>query len=272
MRELKAIGADLEVNVLVPDGVKGTRWLPHVSRALESFLRPGQNGHGQFSAVYCHMDHLAGSSANADIAGRARKVKKSMEDATFVAFCHFLVDVFAGVTNFSLLLQKNETILPQVVCALENLLVTTEVMAARPKPGGRLSQFMADLRLQRRQQGEVPLYKFQTVTLNGEVSKLAEDDGAITKLHRAMEATIKSTVKHLKARFCSLLGEDATQSATTKVVKCFNIFYHDSWPEDQEELLDHGADDLAFLLDHFSPVLTRNGVSTLSWQKKSLWA
>ena len=77
-----------------------------------------------------------------------------------------------------------------------------------------------------------------------------------------MEATIKSTVKHLKARFCSLLGEDATQCTTTKAVKCFNIFYHDSWPEDQEELVDHGADDLAFLLDHFSPVLTRNGVNT----------
>ncbi|XP_034562833.1 uncharacterized protein LOC117829315 [Notolabrus celidotus] len=57
-------------------------------------------------------------------------------------------------------------------------------------------------------------------------------------------------------------GEGATESATTKAVKCFNIFNHDSWPEDQEDLVDHGADDLAFLLDHFSPVLTRNGVNT----------
>ena len=87
--------------------IKGTQWLPHVSRALETFLRPGQNGHGQFTAVYCHMDHLAGSSANADIAGPARRVKKSMEDATFVAFCHFLADAFAGITKFSLQLQKN---------------------------------------------------------------------------------------------------------------------------------------------------------------------
>ena len=42
------------------------------------------------------------------------QVKKLMEDGTFVAFCHFLADVFAGITKFSLLLQKNETILPQV--------------------------------------------------------------------------------------------------------------------------------------------------------------
>ena len=72
MRELKAI--DLGVDVPVPGGVKGTQWLPHVSRTLETFLRPGQSGHGQFTAVYFHMDHLAESSSNADIAGRARKV------------------------------------------------------------------------------------------------------------------------------------------------------------------------------------------------------
>lgn len=77
MRELKAIGEDLGVDVLVPGGVKGTRWLPHVSRALETFFRPGQNGHqGQFTAVHCHTDHLAVSSANADVAGRATKVSE----------------------------------------------------------------------------------------------------------------------------------------------------------------------------------------------------
>ncbi|CAL8324436.1 unnamed protein product [Merluccius merluccius] len=52
------------------------------------------------------------------------------------------------------------------------------------------------------------------------------------------------------------------RTATTKAVKCCNIFNHDSWPEDQEDFVDHGADDLAFLLDHFCPVLTRNGVNT----------
>lgn len=75
MRELKTIGEDLGVNVLVPSGVKGTRWLQHVSRALETFLRPGQ-----FMAVYCHMDHLAGSSANAEIAGRAKMVNGFSEE------------------------------------------------------------------------------------------------------------------------------------------------------------------------------------------------
>ncbi|XP_059896385.1 zinc finger protein 862-like [Gadus macrocephalus] len=138
-------------------------------------------------------------------------------------------------------------------------------MAVRPKPGGRLSEFLADMRLQRRRQqemGEMAIYKFRTITLKGQASELAGDSVGGTKLEKVMDATIISTVKHLKARFSSLLGESASGSDTTKAVKCFNIFNHDSWPENQEDLVDHGADDLAFLLDHFSTVLRRNGVNT----------
>lgn len=52
--------------------------------------------------------------------------------------------------------------------------------------------------------------------------------------------------------FVHTIGESASLSGTAKAVRCFNIFNHDSWPENQEDLVDHGADDLMFLLDHFS--------------------
>ncbi|KAL3970763.1 protein unc-79 [Sarotherodon galilaeus] len=223
----------------------GTRWLPHVSRAVETFLKPGQ-----FTAVYHHTDYLAGFSANADIAGRATKF-----NATFVAFCHFIADVFSGISKFSLLLQRNDIILPQAICSLEQLLVTTEIM------------FLNDMRLQRRQQheeGEMAIYKFNSIQFNFiyiAPNHNNRDGVAATKLKKVMDATIKSTVKNIKARFSSLLEESASESATTKAVKCFNIFNHDSCPENQEDLVDHGADDLAFLLDHFSTVLKRNGVN-----------
>lgn len=78
MRELRELGTDIGVNVNAPSGVKGTRWLPHVSRSLETFLKQGKDrtlqSPGQFTAVYLHMDHLTGASANAGIAGRAKKV------------------------------------------------------------------------------------------------------------------------------------------------------------------------------------------------------
>ncbi|XP_078018502.1 uncharacterized protein LOC144458805 [Epinephelus lanceolatus] len=68
---------------------------------------------GQNTVVYAHMKHLAASSVNADIAGRAKKVKETIEDGSFLAFCHFLADVFTAVSKYSLLLQRNDVILPQ---------------------------------------------------------------------------------------------------------------------------------------------------------------
>lgn len=57
--------------------------------------------------------------------------------------------------------------------------------------------------------------------------------------------------------FVHAIGESSSESGTAKAVKCFNIFNHESWPENQEDFVDHGADDLMFLLDHFSTVLRR---------------
>lgn len=94
MRELRVIGADLGVNVLVPSGVKGTRWLPHVSRALETFLKPGQ-----FTTVYRHMDYLAGSSSNADIAGRATKVSALFLNILFILANYAIVIDFIFFKN-----------------------------------------------------------------------------------------------------------------------------------------------------------------------------
>lgn len=58
--------------------------------------------------------------------------------------------------------------------------------------------------------------------------------------------------------FClSLIEENAKDIPTAKAVRCFNIFNHDSWPEDKMELLDYGVVELNFLLQHFSTVLDR---------------
>lgn len=107
-----------------------------------------------------------------------------------------------------------------------------------------------------------------------------------------MELTCESTVKHLKKDLTaflvscciynyviiSLIGsntvarplyflifnlchlvieENITNTPTAKAVRCFNVFNHDSWPEDKLELLDHGVKEVKFLLEHYSNVLNR---------------
>ncbi|XP_068671116.1 zinc finger protein 862-like [Montipora foliosa] len=89
-RELQTMGSELGVNVLKPTQVSGTRWLPHISRALKVMIEPGKEGSGQYAAVLSHMDHLSAASKNADVKGRAKYVAEKMRSIQFSAFCHFL--------------------------------------------------------------------------------------------------------------------------------------------------------------------------------------
>lgn len=77
-RELHQLGQELGVKVCTPSTVKGTRWIPHVHRALKVFLRYGTDtdlatGHGQYSIVLQHMEHLA-VAGSVEIQGRAKQV------------------------------------------------------------------------------------------------------------------------------------------------------------------------------------------------------
>ena len=77
-RELYVLRQELGVDICTPASVKGTRWIPHVHRALKVFLRHGQEDlatdEGQYSVVLQHMEHLAVASTTAEVQGRAKKV------------------------------------------------------------------------------------------------------------------------------------------------------------------------------------------------------
>ena len=60
-RALQAIASELDVNILKPTQVKGTRWLPHISRALKVFVGSpaSMSDVGQYATVLIHMEDLA---------------------------------------------------------------------------------------------------------------------------------------------------------------------------------------------------------------------
>ena len=105
-RELKALGNELGLDVLKPRPVRGSRWLPHVSGALRVFIKPVKDGSissdpAQYAAVLAHMEHLATTSTNADVKGRAKFIAKAKKKASLVTFCHFLSDLFDVLSKLS---------------------------------------------------------------------------------------------------------------------------------------------------------------------------
>ncbi|XP_073799259.1 uncharacterized protein isoform X2 [Danio rerio] len=202
-----------------PSGVKGTRWFPHVSRALDVLLKQDKEGtlddSGEYTAVYAHTEQLAASSTNV-VAGRAKHIKETMESDSFLALCHFLADLFSAISKYSLLLQRNDVILPQVVSSLKNLVLNIEAMAVRPCPSGKLAFFHAAMKSQRnvreQQQEMQPQFIFRFVKgvslKKGEAGHMAED-GPISQtapeLQKQIEMTVDVIVKQLHLRISSLL-------------------------------------------------------------------
>jgi len=77
VQTLKSIADELQINILKPTNIRGTRWLPHVSRALKVSVRTkpvDQSEAGQYSAVLMHMEDLSVNSKVTDIQGRARHI------------------------------------------------------------------------------------------------------------------------------------------------------------------------------------------------------
>ena len=127
-RELKALASVLGVNILKPTQVSGTRWLPHISHALNVLIKPVGDGSGQYAALLCHMDHLSIASKNTDIKGRAKFISEKMRSVSFTAFCHFLADMFGIISKLSLKMQRNDLILPVAVSLLHETVTNVQVL------------------------------------------------------------------------------------------------------------------------------------------------
>ncbi|XP_016094174.1 zinc finger protein 862-like [Sinocyclocheilus grahami] len=113
MRELRVFGEDLGIRVNSPSGVKGTRWLSHVSRSLETLLKLEREEvifrtqHSLLQSM-CTCTTWPVHQQTQTLLEGPKKIKKTMEDGTFVAFCHFLADhqndkmlCFASYSSFA---------------------------------------------------------------------------------------------------------------------------------------------------------------------------
>ena len=86
-RELKAIAALFEDRVFKPTNLGGTRWLPHISRALSTILK-------NYGPLLAHMENSVETrSGSAEMQGRARQVQRMLSDYRNLLFIHLVMDI-----------------------------------------------------------------------------------------------------------------------------------------------------------------------------------
>ncbi|XP_067668254.1 zinc finger protein 862-like [Haliotis asinina] len=260
-RELKMIGEELEARIYSPAPVKGTRWVPQLDRAMRVFLQGKKDedlatGHGQYTAVYTHMESLAASSSNADIAGRGKKIHKQMKDLVFTGFCHFMSDLFGEVALLSLKLQSSTLILPTAVASIQDCLETITSMKQDYIPGGLYEKFGLCIESQENLTGPI---KFQGIEMTGSVGVAKEE------LNKHVASTVDITIKELESRFENLLGSNTNEGAQG-AVKSFKVFNHDTWPESKRELVHFGNHEIDVLCDWFRVPLVSAGCNVEALQ------
>jgi len=268
-RGLQAIAHELNLKAHMPTRVKGTRWLPHVRRALAVLLATPKSHSdedpGQYAAVLMHMEHLSATHTNAEIKGRAKKVVKEMVSLKFLTFCHFMLDVYSHLSVLSLSLQGRQTILPSAIARLFSSIANIESLLKTP--GDSIRVFQDVLRTQSNNNEDVHTCEYQGHPMKGDSTCFT---GAIssfpTQILNKMKQLVQSTVSHLKSGFENLLGQEghleqqSKRSISSKAVyhlaHCFNI---DSWPSDHHMLVDYGNNEIRHLLDFFRSKLEDKG-------------
>ena len=243
-RELKGLASELGVDVLKPTQVSGTRWLPHISRALNVLIKPVGDDSGQYAALLCHMDHLSVASKNTDIKGRAKFISEKMRSISFTAFCHFLADMFGIISKLSLKMHETVT--------------NVQVLRSRPAPNGHLQRFMNILE---KSNGKM---QFQGITLKGTLDGTPKRGGARPdNFQSSGREAVDLCVSGIKERFglmlTSISNAQSLTPSTTQVVKDMLVFNINSWPTSSEDLVDFGNDAIDRLTNWFAPVLQKAG-------------
>ena len=98
---MKAAFKCLDVKVLIPTRVGGTRWVGHVVRALDNFV----NG---YKGIRLHLEQLVASKERGDSKAKALGFLKLMKSYDVMAMVLFLQDVLFVLKKVSLKFQERE--------------------------------------------------------------------------------------------------------------------------------------------------------------------
>ena len=115
-RELKTVAEALNIDLVKPGTIDGTRWLPHTLHGLSSLIR-------NYQAVLLHLESHASDMHDREASdlmkGRASHTVKALKQFKTVIFVHLLLDILSELKDLSLLFQRDGLTLQMVSDGLQ---------------------------------------------------------------------------------------------------------------------------------------------------------
>ena len=230
LRELRAISVVMEEKVLKPVRAVGTRWTPHMRKALQILLKC-------YPVILAHFEHVASPDyrASDSVKGRAKKVSKELKDYEVVRGLHLVLDVLEVLSILSLRFQQDRVTLSGVLDAVETC--NLSLIALSQQPGEQLQLFY-DKCVDGHYCGS-KLNKYD-----------AADSGArFSEVTTQLTSTVRACINH---RLQDLEVKPVLEAARI-------LFQPKEWPTDRDQLAVFGNTYLTTLAQHFELMLRKLG-------------
>lgn len=93
----------MEVKVLRPANLEGTRWMPHLSRSLAVLLK-----NDTYRVFVTHFEDIVqGGKGSAEVQGRAKNIVKHLKCQKLLHYMYFIQDVLEVLSDLSLEFQRD---------------------------------------------------------------------------------------------------------------------------------------------------------------------
>ncbi|KAI4802491.1 hypothetical protein KUCAC02_020325 [Chaenocephalus aceratus] len=139
-RELKTVAEALNIHLVKPGTIDGTRWLPHTLHGLSALIR-------NYQAILFHLEShtsdMHDREASDLMKGRASHTVKGLKQFKTVIFVHLLLDILSELKDLSLLFQRDGLTLQMVSDGLQK--TTLDLVAMKTVPGQHLKQFLDEV-------------------------------------------------------------------------------------------------------------------------------
>ncbi|KAK0135054.1 Zinc finger protein 862 [Merluccius polli] len=216
--------ATLKAKPLMPTRIGGTRWVGHLLRALDHYLRG-------YPAIVLHLEQIQSPDAQGVRSvpqAKAKKFHSLAKESALLQFCGFLFDVLSHLSSLSATLQKPTITLAE---AHASLLATQAVLDKYETRAGPMMKATSGL-------------TFEGVKLS--VGK--NDDRAVKTAGQTLLSRLRDSLN------------DRFQDVSEGVLRATMLASFKNWTDRESVETDFGDREIEALCQHFGPVLTSAGV------------
>ncbi|XP_032362928.1 uncharacterized protein LOC116674775 [Etheostoma spectabile] len=208
------------MKALMPTRVGGTRWLPHLFKALDHFLRG-------YAGIVRHLEKSQeATNVNAVLRAKTKGFLNIGKDGGVLRFCCLLHDTIYQLSNLSKSLQRSVSTVAEAQSCLSSTQAVIEKYKSRPGPKLRAV--------------------LDTDTYEGVLLRPTDAD----RHDKAKNELIDSLCRCITARFSDV---------NSGVLQAMRLTSFQYWPE-ADTSSDFGDEEVNKLISHFRPLFLSAGV------------